>query len=124
MSQPLSLNDPSRLTVFCSVGAFGNPPRARVFFQNVANWLPSGLITWFFERNQSPGLVNLRQNRDEAYRIAWALIDAKREEVKAGTSRRDVMGLLGSNSSAQNRKSGAYVVSQSKRVLPYDRNGG
>ena len=37
-----------------------------------------------------------RQNREEAHRIARTLIDLKKEELRAGTSRRDLLSLLGS----------------------------
>jgi cytochrome P450 len=122
MSQPLNLDNPSSLTAFCSFQAFGNPSKKNVFFQNAARWLPNGLITWHFKRNQSPRLVKLRQNRDEAHRVARKLIDAKREELKAGTSRRDLMSLLGSPPPKRNRKSGAHAIFQSKRVLLYNQN--
>jgi hypothetical protein len=71
-----------------------------IFSREIARWYPKGTTTWLLERDQSPGHVQLRRNRDEALRFARALIDAKKEELKAGTSRRDVMSLLGSPSSA------------------------
>jgi hypothetical protein len=108
--------------VLCSDETFGNLPKGRVLFRNVARWFPNGLLTWFFERNKSPGVIKLRQNRDEAHRVARTLINAKRGELKAGTSGKDLMSSLGSCSSIRNRKNGAHVVSQSKRVLPSDRN--
>jgi cytochrome P450 len=83
--------------------------KKRIFFRNLARWYPNGLLTWFFERSESLGQVRLRQNRDEAHKVARALIAAKREELKAGTFRKDLMSLLGSRSSARSRKSGAYV---------------
>jgi hypothetical protein len=77
-----------------------------------------------FRNEPSPGQVKLRENRDEAHRVARVLIDAKREELKAGTSRRDLMSLLGSPLSTRNRTSGAHFIFQSSRVLPCDRSGG
>jgi hypothetical protein len=114
----------SLLTVFCSHEAFGNPPKELLFFKDVMEWFPSGFLTWFFEKSQSLGETKLRQNRDEAHRVARVLIDAKREELKAGTSRRDLMSLLGPPLSTRNRTSGAHFAFQSRRVLPYDRSGG
>ena len=110
MSQSFGFNKTSLFTAFYSQEAFGNPTKERTFFQNTAGWFPNGLITWVFERGQSPGQVKLRENRDEARRVARTLIDAKREELKAGTARRDLMSLLGSPLSARNRVSGAHFV--------------
>ena len=87
-------------------------------------WFPSGLLTWLFERGQSPGQVRLRQNRDEAHRVARVLVSAKREELKAGTSQRDLMSLLGLRPSLPNCMRGAHFAFQSRRVQPCDRNGG
>ena len=67
-------------------------------------------------------MVKLRQNRDEAHHVARALINAKRGELKTGTSGKDLMSSLGSCLSIRNRRNDAHVVSQSKRVLPSDRN--
>lgn len=82
-----------------STGAF--------LFRNAATRLPNGLLTWFFERDQSPGQVQLRQNRYEAHRVARALIDAKREELKVGTPGKDLMSLMGLPSSTRNRERGS-----------------
>ena len=120
----LNFNKTSLLTAFRSQESFGNPTKGHIFFRNVVRWFPSGLLTWFFERSQSPGQVNLRQNREEAQRVARVLIDAKREELKAGTPRRDLMSLLGSLPFARNRISSAYFVFQSRRVQHCDRSGG
>jgi hypothetical protein len=114
----------SLLTVFCSDETFGNPPIELFFFKDAMEWFPSGILTWYFERSQSPGQVQLRQNRDEAHRVARVLIDAKREELKAGASRRDLMSLLGSLPCTRNHTRGAHFIFQSSRVLPYDRSGG
>ena len=113
----------SLLTVFYSHEAFGNPPKELLFFKDVMDWFPSGFLTWFFEKSQSLGQTKLQQNRDEAHRVARVLIDAKREELKAGTSRRDLMSLLGSLLSTRNCTSGAHFVFQSRQVPPCDRNG-
>ena len=41
-------------------------------------------------------MQRLRQNRDEAHAIARRLLDSKRQELKDGVSRKDIMSLLGS----------------------------
>lgn len=60
-------------------------------------WAPRGFATWIFERDQRPEMVNLRENRTYAHELAAKLIEEKREELKNGTSRRDVLSLLGSS---------------------------
>lgn len=78
-------------------GLFGHPPRGRVFFQNITRYLPRGVLTWLTERGKEESLVMLRQNRAEVHRVARKLIELKKEELRAGTSRRDVLSLLGSS---------------------------
>ena len=41
-------------------------------------------------------MQTLRQNREEAHSVARKLLDSKRQELKDGTPRKDVMSLLGS----------------------------
>lgn len=60
-------------------------------------WVPTGLATWVFETDQSPGSVRLRENRVYVHEVAAKLIEEKRQELKDGTSRRDVLTLLGSS---------------------------
>jgi len=50
---------------------------------------------WMFERDQRPGMVKLRENRAYAHEVAAKLIEEKRRELKDGTSRRDLLSLLG-----------------------------
>jgi len=76
--------------------SFGLPSKGRVLFRNASRWLPEGLLTWSFERSQSPGSLKLRRNREEAHRVARALVDLKEEELRTGASRRDLLSLLGS----------------------------
>ena len=71
------------------------PPKGHILFRNVTRWLPGGLLTWLAERGQKSSQIKLRQNRTEAHRVARILIDQKREELRDGTSRRDVLSLLG-----------------------------
>ena len=85
--------------------SFGPPTKGRIFAQGASRWLPNGLLTWSFERSRSPGPLKLRQNRDEAHRVARTLIDQKEDELRAGTSRRDLMSLLGSPPSTRDCKS-------------------
>lgn len=40
-------------------------------------------------------MENLRRNRDEAHRVAWKLLDSKRQDLKAGAPGKDILSLLG-----------------------------
>jgi len=78
-----------------SFGAFGIPSQGRLFIQDVFKWAPKGFATWLLERDQSPGAVNVRKNREYAHEVAAELIEEKRQELKDGTSRKDLLSLLG-----------------------------
>jgi len=82
---------------FRSFGAFGTLSKERAFMLNAFRWTPQGFATWIFERDQSPGMVNLRKNRECAHEVAAKLIEEKRQELKDGTSRRDLLSLLSSS---------------------------
>lgn len=86
--------------------------KGRIFILDVAKWLPHGFLTWLSEKSQDPSQVMLRQNREEAHRVAQTLIDLKREELAAGASRRDLMSLLCSLSSARSSMSGTNAIIQ------------
>ena len=80
---------------FRSFEAFGVPSKERVLVMNAFRWAPEGSTTWMFERDQSPGMVNLRKNREYAHEVAAKLIEEKRQELRDGTSRKDLLSLLG-----------------------------
>ena len=61
----------------------------------IAKWFP-GLLTWISNHSNSPGMQKLRQHRGEAHAVARRLLDSKRQELKDGVPRKDVMSLLGS----------------------------
>jgi len=69
----------------------------RLFMIDVLNWVPTGLATWIFERDQRPGMVMLRKNREYAHELAAKMIEEKRQELNDGTSRKDLLSLLGSS---------------------------
>lgn len=85
------------MTVFCSYAAFGNPSKGRLFLMDCFKWAPAGFATWISERDKRPALVNVRANRKYAHEVAAKLIEEKRQELKDGTSRKDVLSLLGSS---------------------------
>ena len=60
-------------------------------------YAPKGVVSWLLERAQHPGMVNLRENRTYAHEVAGKLIEEKKQEMKDGTSRRDLLSLLGSS---------------------------
>ena len=78
-----------------NVEPFGHPPKGKFFVLNITRRLPGGILTWMFERGQRPDQIRLRQNRVETHRVARELIELKRQELGAGTPRRDVLSLLG-----------------------------
>ena len=57
-------------------------------------WFP-GLLVWLCDNSSSLGMRNLRRNKDEAHNVARKLLDSKRQELKAGAPRKDIMSLLG-----------------------------
>lgn len=58
-------------------------------------WAPKGAWLWFTNRNKSPGMVKIRENKTYAHEVAAKLIEEKRQEAKDGTPRRDLLSLLG-----------------------------
>ena len=61
---------------------------------SITGWFP-GLLTWIFNNSSRPGLKNLRWNMDQGRGIARKLLGLKRQELKDGAARKDVMSLLG-----------------------------
>ena len=70
--------------------------KQRLFVMDALKWAPEGFLTWFFEQDNRPGMVRLRENRTYAHEVARKLIEDKRQELKDGTSRKDLLSLLGS----------------------------
>lgn len=60
-------------------------------------WAPKGFFAWFCDRAKHPAMERIRENRTYAHEVAAKLIEDKRQELKEGTSRKDVMSLLGSS---------------------------
>jgi hypothetical protein len=71
--------------------------KQRLFVMDAFKWAPEGLFTWFLERDQRPVMVFLRENRKYMHEIARKLIEEKRRELIDGTSRKDLLSLLGSS---------------------------
>ena len=80
---------------FTSAAAFGNASRSLVFAMFITGRFP-GLLTWLYAHFNRPGMQKLRQNREEARATARRLLDSKRQELKNGVPRKDIMSLLGS----------------------------
>ena len=83
------------MVTFYSFSAFGSLSKERLLLLDSLKWAPIGLLGFFLERDQSPGMAGMRENRKLAHEVARKLIEDKREELKNGTSRRDVLSLLG-----------------------------
>ena len=62
---------------------------------DLLKWAPTGLFTWLSARDKSPGMSNLRQNKVYMHEVAKKLIEDKKQELKDGTSRKDILSLLG-----------------------------
>ena len=54
-----------------------------------------GLMAWVYDNFKYPGMQRIRQNKEEAHKVARKLLDSKRQELKDGAPRKDVMSLLG-----------------------------
>lgn len=84
--------------VFRSFAVYGRLSKAQLFMINtVFRRAPTGFATWALEQDKSPGITNLRENRAYAHEVAAKLIKEKRQELESGTSRRDLLSLLGSS---------------------------
>ena len=77
--------------------AFAKPSKERLFVFDLMEWTPRAFANWVLERDQSPGMKGLRENRAYAHEVAVKLIKEKRQELKDGTSRKDLLSLLGSS---------------------------
>ena len=75
--------------------AFGGLSKERLFVMDACKWAPKGSITWIFNRSKSPWMVRLQENRKCAHEVAAKLIEEKRQELKDGTSQKDLLSLLG-----------------------------
>ena len=82
---------------FYSFAAFGTLSKKRLLVLSSLKWAPIGLLDWVLEHDQDPGMVSMRENRTYAHEVARKLIEDKREELKNGTSRKDILSLLGSS---------------------------
>ena len=82
--------------IFHSYTAFSGLSKGRLLLMDSLKWAPAGFTTWVLERDQNPGMVNLRENRVYVREVAVKLIEEKRQELMNGTSRRDLLSLLGS----------------------------
>ena len=83
--------------VLYSFAAFGRLSKGQFFMMESFKWAPAGFAAWIYEWDKSPGMVNLRANRTYAHEVAAKLIEEKRQEFKGGTSRKDLLSLLGSS---------------------------
>lgn len=83
--------------VFHSFNAFAMLSKARLFMIAAFWRAPEGFFTWFLERDRRPGMLNIRENRRYAHEVAAKLIEEKKQELKDGTSRKDLLSVLGSS---------------------------
>ena len=98
-------NTGANLTIVSrSFDVFGSPSKGTIFVRDAFKWVPKGYGSWIYDIDKSPGMVKLRENRKYAHEVASKLVEEKRQELKDGTSRKDLLSLLGSScvSLAQN----------------------
>ena len=88
------------MTLVCSFDAFGMLSKGHIFMADALMRVPTGLATWILEMDHRPGMVKLREHGKYAREVATNLIEEKRQELKDGTSRRDIMTSLGSSRAA------------------------
>jgi len=117
----LSSTKRARVTVvFHSHAAFGIPSKGRLFVMDSFKWAPPGFSAWVSGRGQRPGMVNLRENRAYAHEVAEKLIEDKRQELKNGTSRKDLLSLLVKANSSMRpdwRLSDEEIVAQIRTIM-------
>ena len=82
---------------FYSHAAFGSLSKKNILVMDSLRLAPQGFVTRAMEWDKSPGMENLRENRKHAHEVAAKLIEEKRQELKNGTSRKDLLSLLGSS---------------------------
>ncbi|KAF9645980.1 cytochrome P450 [Thelephora ganbajun] len=98
----------------------GMPLKKHLFVRNISRWAPKGFTTWMLERDKRPGMVMLRKNRECAHEVAAKLIEEKRQELKDGASRRDLLSLLVKANTALQpewRLSDEEIVAQVRTVM-------
>lgn len=86
----------------------------------IRNWAPTGFIAWMFNMSKGPEMINIRENREYAHEVATKLIEEKRQELKNGTSRKDILSLLVKSNSAirpEWRLNDEEIVSQFRTIV-------
>ena len=82
---------------FYSFKAFGTPSKGRLLLIDAFKFVPTSFITWILNKYPFGWMVKLRENRTQVRRVAAQLIEDKRQELKDGTPRRDLLSILGSS---------------------------
>ena len=94
--------------------AFGKVSKERLFVMEACRWAPRGSIAWILDRIKSPGMVKVRENGQCTHEVAVKLIEEKRQELKDGTSRKDLLSLLGLSPISISWRDNVQFSSQSK----------
>lgn len=81
--------------------AFGSPSKGAIFVMDALKWVPKGYGSWIYDIDKSPGMMRLRENRACAHEVASKLVEEKRQELKNGTPRKDLLSLLVKANSTQ-----------------------
>ena len=83
------------MIVFHSYDARGKSSKGRLFVMDSFKWVPKGFGLWLLNKDNSLGSVRLRENKKYVHEVAAKLIEEKKQALKDGTSRRDLLSLLG-----------------------------
>lgn len=60
-------------------------------------FLPGVFVAWMRERDKRPGTLRVRENMEYGREVGAKLIEDKKQELKNGASRRDILSLIGSS---------------------------
>ena len=91
-------------TAFYSFNAFGRPSKGQIFVMDTLGWIPMCFTTWISKADRRHVMARLRENRAYVHEVAAKLVEEKRQEVKDGTSQRNVLTLFGSSCVPFNRE--------------------
>jgi len=103
-----------------SFGTFATLSKGRLFMMHAFRYAPKGFTTWLFESDRRPGMVKVRENREYVHEAAAKLVEEKKQELKDGASRKDILSLLVKASSALRpewRLSDEEIIAQVRTLM-------
>ena len=79
----------------------GPPSASRIFFLDLARFLPLSFIEWMQDHVGGQMGIKARECAQASTKVAKELIDTKVKYFAEGKSRRDVLSLLGTRTNTQ-----------------------